>query len=526
MRAMTARPAPPEHERVAERLYQALALFQAGRMDEAETAYGEILLADPGNPHALHLLGLICTRRGDYDLGEQLVRRSVDLAPHARSWLNLGTIRAHRGDADGSIACYRTALALDPQLAEAWANLLFALDLHPQAPWTLLRATRDAFDQQVAAPLTQLAARPTNDRDPDRGRLRVGYVSADFRMSHSASLAFGWITEHDPEQVVVYLYSTLEGTDPTAAAFRARADVWSEVGHLDPLQLAEAVRGDELDILVDLAGASAGGRPLLMAMKPAPIAITGWGYPHGLGIGALDALVGDDVSIPPEHAERYREAILRLPVSIPYRVPDPVPDPSADPGPPSRPRRYGYLGRAHKLTAPTIALWARLLTEDPTGVLLLKSAQYADRQTRDRIVDGFGALGVEPWRIEIRGETSRYQHLATHREIDVALDPLVCGGGATIWDAAVMGVPTVTLPGQAVSGRQGASIMRHIGLEPFVAQTADGYIARARTPLPARETVRAATLAAVGTDPVAYCRLVEAEYRRIWQVWCRKEHHI
>lgn len=512
----------PAVEPVAVRLQQAISLYRSGDMPAAEALFCDILRDDPGNPHALHLLGLIAHKRHDLEMAERLIERAVTLAPHSRAQHNLGVVKQQRGDIDGAIATYRQALALEPDYLEAATNLIFALDLHPYATPDLLLAERRRFAEAFCDPLTRMAAPHANDLDPDR-KLRVGYVSSDFR-EHSAAMSFGTaIRGHDPGVVEVYLYSTAERHDHRSEPFKSRADVWCEVAALNPAELAQAIREDGIDILVDLNGFSKGERLLTFALKPAPVQISAWGYCTGTGMAAMDYLMADDVAIPPAFEGYYRERILRLPCLLGY---DPGPYPDLVAGPPEARngyRTYGYLGRAMKLNDPTLACWARILREDPSGRLILKSDQYTDRSMRDRIAHRLLALGVDLGRVEVQGGTTRAEHLAAHNEIDVALDPFPQGGGMTTMDACLMGVPTVALEGRTVPGRTAASIMTVLGHEGWVASGEDQYVALATQQHATREALRDALLDSVICDRRGYARAVEAAYYHAWQAWCDQQ---
>jgi protein O-GlcNAc transferase len=503
-------------------LQQGIAEFRRGNMPAADDIFTRVLLADPGNAHCLHMLGLVAEQRGDLEMAERLIERSIDIAPHSRAWLNLGVVRCHRGDLDAGIACYRAAIELEPDYAEAWVNLLFALDMHPEAPPDVLRAEREAFDRAACGRWTNPAPPHEVDRDPDR-RLRVGYLGADFRVSHSASRSFGWIIDHDPEAVEVYLYSTHPDGDPASAPFMGMAGVWCGVAEQSDAEIAQIVREDRIDILVDLGVVSRGGRPLVFARKPAPIQVGGWGYPHGLGIKALDYLVGDPVATPPDHADHYPEQILTLPCLMGCRLEGDLPDVGESPQRRRGYRTYGYLGRPTKIDPATIGAWAEILRSDPTGRLLLKSGQYGDRRLRERVVSGLVALGVEAGRIEVRGETSRRDHLLAHREVDVTLDPLWIGGGQTVWDSLLMGVPVAAVAGETVSGRIAASVLTVSHLSAWVAPNRRGYVQTARSGAsPSREWVRERAMSSIGCDSVRYARAVESAYRQVWRRWCEE----
>lgn len=498
-------------------LQQAIALYRQGQIPAAEALFCRILVDDPGNPHALHIMGLICHQRGDLEMAEKLIERSIRMAPHSRAYHNLGVVQQHRGEIDAAVATYRTAIALEPDYVEARENLIFALDLHPYATPEMLLAERRAYNAACAAPITALADPHPNDRDPDR-RLRVGYVSPDFR-HHSASNSFRWIQAHSPEQVEVYLYSTAEGHDAESVAFRDRADVWCEVAALGPLELAGVIRSDAIDILVDLGGFAKGGRLQMFSCKPAPVQITGWGYATGTGLDAMDYVIGDAVAVPPEHEGRYHERVMRLPSMLAYQPEGAYPDIAEPPERKNGYRTYGYLGRPIKLHQPTLALWAEILRRDPTSRLLLKSGQYQDRGMRERVTNALSALGIDLGRIEIQGVTSRYEHLEAHNEVDVCLDPFPQGGGMGIGDALLMGVPTVTLLGENIPGRVGASMLDATGWDGWVAETPAKYVEIAKTTDTDRAFVRKTLLSSILWDRERYARSVEAAYRSAWKEW-------
>lgn len=502
-------------------LQQGMALYRAGQIPAAEAVFVRVMLADPGNPHALHLLGLIAHKRNDLEMAEQLIKRSAQLAPHSRVQHNLGVIQQQQGKLDEAISTYRMALVLEPDYLECATNLIFALDLHPWATPDLLLNERLAFDRAFCVRLTEAAAPHDNDRSLDR-RLKVGYVSGDFR-HHSAAMSFQqFLLAHDPAAAELYLYSTADVLDDDSRKFIERADVWADVAEMEDEQLADQIRADGIDILVDLSGFTKGQRLLVFARRPAPVQITGWGYSTGTGIAAMDYLMADAVTIPLEHEDRYREQILRLPSSLSYD-PGEYPDLKPPPHLKNGYRTYGCLGRAVKVNARVLACWAELLRADPTAHLLLKGADYEDARIRARVATSLLSLGIEMSRVEVRGATQRMAHLEAHHDVDVMLDPFPHNSGVTAWDAALMGIPSVTLLGENVSGRNCAAVMASIGETHGVSRTVAEYIECARTMDPGtveeRAQRRARVLASASCDGAAMARQVEAAYRLAWRRW-------
>lgn len=506
--------APPHVETL---LAQAMTAYRMGDLTMAETLYGAVQQVSPGEPNSLHILGLMAHQRGDFTMAANLIERAATLHPHSRVQHNLGVVYSEMLEHDAAIANYRRTVALEPDYLDAWANLIFTLDLHPHLTPELLKETRAAFDEVCCLPLTERAAPHENDPDPDR-RLRVGYVSGDFNDHSSAMATRNVLAGHDPDAVEVALYMTGTRRDSTTEAFKARADIWCEVADVTDHELAAIIREDQIDILVDLAGFSKGHRLLTFAEKPAPVQITGWGYGCGTGISAMDYMLADAVSVPPEHEDRYRSKVLRLPALLSY-APGEYPDIASSPQERNGYRTYGYFGRAMKLNAPVLAAWAEILRRDATGKLILKGGQFENRVVRDWIGRRLYALGVDPGRVEVVGATLRYDHLAAHNEVDVMLDPFPHGGGSTTLDAALMGVPTVTLMGETIQGRVGASLLTTIGWGTLPSPRVGDYIAMAKDVDCDRQWLRDALLSSIIYHPTDYSRACEAAYREAWRAW-------
>jgi protein O-GlcNAc transferase len=502
-------------------------------LEAALPAYQQIMGLDREHGPAMLLAGLIQHEKGDHAAAEWLLRRSIKVAPTVIAYNTLGYLLLGRRQWDEAIACYRASMAIDPTDQTTWPNLLFALDLHPGASWQLRLAERRRFNALHAKPLTDAALPHTNDPDPDRV-LRVGYVSADFKQ-HSALHGFGpAVFGHHPEAVEVHLYdvdqSPTNPDDKVAEEVRTRGTwTWHDVRGYDDATLAATIRADGIDILVDLSGYSGGGRPLLFARKPAPIQVSGFGYATGLGIDAMDYMIGDDTLIPHMHAERYHERIMRLPVFMGYEKAPPWPDVASAPKERNGYTTYGYLGRIVKISPQALAAWAEILHRDPTSRMLLKGGEYRDPLIVKQISDAFSALGVDPSRLEFRLDTARFAHLEAYADVDVALDPFPHNGGVTTCEATLMGVPVITIQGGYVCGRVGVSIMNALGYLHTVARSPAEYVSNALTTGAATWThtdrlglrLRMWMSALMSDD--GYPTAVEEAYRSAWVEWCGQQ---
>ena len=499
---------------------------QDGDLPRAEEAYRRVLALDPTNPDAMNLLAIIHHERGDRATAVRLLRAAIAIRPAARYYTNLGVVLAAHGDRTGSVAAYRQAVARNPKVAIAWPGVIFSMDLHPYATPPVRLADRRALNAQHCAHLTAAAPPHVNDRDPER-RLRVGYISADFK-DHSASMVFlPVLVGHDHDAVEVTCYWQQEApADAVTERVQGLADRWRVVNELDDDALAALIREDGIDILVDLSGYSNGNRLLMLARKPAPIIMTAWGHVTGLGIDACDYILADEIGVPPGDEDRYHEQILRLPCTVAYEPRPPYPDIAAPPREQNGYVTFGYLGRANKTGEAVWAAWAEILHRVPHSRLILKGADYLDEAFRTRVTEFFVSLRISSHRLELRPASPREHHLTVYNEIDLALDPFPQGGGVTTLEACLMGVPSVALLGDYLNARIAPSILAQVGHPEWVTTSVRHYVAQAVAMADEPQTVRnrmklrANLLGSVLCDPTRYAAAVEEQYREAWRRWC------
>lgn len=450
-------------------------------------------------------------------------------------WQQAANTAADLGDPATVVYALRRSLVLDDSEPALHQALITSLDILPYASDATKRRARRAFDRQFVLPImARHATPPLNDPDPER-KLRIGYVSSDLYASSAAFCHGSLILGSDRRNVEIYVYASdsprMKPNDPVQPVFRASADVWRDVTRLTNEQIADQIRSDTIDIAVDLGGYSSGSRMLVFAHRPAPIQITGWGHATGTGLSCFDYTVADPVTIPPEDEHRYLpEQILRVPSIIIYIPTHPGEDPTPHPitHRPTDHVRFGYLGRPEKIAPDCLAAWADIMAGVPGSRLILKSIAWQDEHRRARILIPLGAHGISSDRVTFYGESHNAQHLAIYNEIDVHLDSFHHSGGVTMMDACWMGVPSVTLLGESISGRVGASILTTLGQESRVARSVAEYreialsLARnaSRFSPASREAMRLRMARSILVDQHAYATSVEAGYREAWRRWC------
>lgn len=508
------------------------ALAASGRADEAADAWRAAVALDPDDAEALWNLANLSSQLGRFADTVAYSQRALRLVPGRAALLsNLGIAYEQQGRLDDAIACFREALAASPHHELSFSNLLRDLSAHATAPPGEVFAEHVRWGDAFAAPLRAHHRPHGNDPSPDR-RLRIGYVSPDFRDHAVASFVEPILAGHDRERFEVFCYSAAPRIDAVTKRLQAYGQAWRNIVGVADAAAAEMVRRDAIDILVDLAGHTAGHRLLLMARRPAPVQVTYLGYPNTTGLKEIDYRVTDALADPPGEADAlHSERLVRLPrCGWCYRPPDDAPPVAAEPPSDRRDGRITFGSfNAHAKTSPqTVAAWAAVLRAAPGSRLLLKAYALGESDTRQLLLKRFADAGIGAERLDLRGPTAtRAEHLAAYGEVDVALDPFPYNGTTTTCEAMWMGVPVVTLAGRSHIARVGVSLLSAVGLGDLVASSPEQYVATA-TALAAdaarrqelRRNLRATMAASPLCDGAAMTRALEAAYRAMWQKWC------
>lgn len=501
-------------------------LQSAGRAAEAEASYRRAVALKPGDFKTFLKLGRLLLTEGRPAEAEGFFRHALTLNPaSADVHFGLASLCQNQGRVAEAEAHFRQVIQLAPDHVVAHSSLIFTIDLRaPNA--AAMQPERKRWADQFAA--SKRDKTPfANTPDPDR-RLKVGYVSADFRQ-HSAAMVFGaMLTKYNRDQFEVYAYDNSSVADDLTRRFQQTVPHWRHICGLSDDAVARMIRDDGIDILVDLSGHSSGNRLLVFARKPAPIQITAWGFLSGTGLEAMDAILADPVIVPENERAFYSEEVVYLPngVNGAYfltKYPDVNELPAATAGNVT----FGSFNRLVKLSDEVIKLWARVLLAVPGSRMIIKSPGLESPQLRLRIIELFSNAGVETARIVFMGRSSWSEHMAAFNQIDIALDTFPHCGGVTTLEGLMMGIPVVTLRWPTIVGRVSASCMTTLELVSWIANTQDEYVAIAAEKAKdlarlseLRETLRARVLGSVLGDGVAYAMAVEREYRKLWKKWC------
>lgn len=511
------------------------AILQAmGRTNEAIEEFTRAIECKPGFAEAYNNLGFSLLKQDRLDEGIFALREAVRLSPSsANAYGNLGNALQKLGRTDEAVDTYRKAIELRPDLRIAHANLLLALNYDANVDPKAVFEEHVRWGERHANHIRVIGPSADHDRDPNR-RLRVGYVSPDF-WQHSVAFFIEPIIEaHDRQNVEVSCYSdvTPANADAVTDRVRSKADHWIDARGMSDEQLAGRIRDDRIDILIDLAGHTAGNRLLAFARKPAPVQMTYLGYPNTTGVRAIDYRVTDTYADPPSAATDglHVEKLIRLPrCAWCYRPHDDAPD--VAPRPPVVDRgfiTFGSFNKAVKLSPATMETWAKLLAAVPNSRLVIKSVTLRDERGRQYRQEMLERHGIDPSRLQVVGKTHKLaDHLRHYHEIDIALDTFPYNGTTTTCDALWMGVPVVALAGDRHVARVGVSLLSNVGLPELIASSPDDYVeiaatfARDRDRLVhLRQTLRERMRQSPLMDARGLARDLETAYRHAWTTWC------
>jgi predicted O-linked N-acetylglucosamine transferase (SPINDLY family)/predicted SAM-dependent methyltransferase len=503
--------------------------YRARRFDEAVTTFRSGLAFRPGDPDAQNDLGASLMELGRLEealaILEPLVAANGEFFP---ACYNLANLYRHQGRIDDAIAQYRRAIELRPDHLDSHCCLLFTLNYSDKYDADTVSAEHRRFGERHA----RAAPGPEPDRRWPR-KLRIGYLSPDFRSHVVASFIGPALARHDREKFELFCYYTNPEHDEDTARLRSYAEHWSDCAGLSDNALADRIRGHRIDILVDLAGHTSGHRIGVLAMKPAPVQVTYLGYPNTTGLPTVDYRITDAIADPPGDADTLNvEQLLRLPRSfLCYR---PGPD-LHDSGPLPALRNgyvtFGCFNNFLKLSDSFLDAAALVLKEVPGSRLVLKGRPLEAPSVAARVQQRFAAAGVAPERLELRGWTAAVEdHLGAYREIDIALDSFPYNGTTTTCEAVWMGVPVVTLQGDRHAARVGASLLNSLGLVSLVARNVEEFVricARLATDLEGTAALRAGLRDRLRASPLmdeaGFTRELERCYQEIWMEKTRQE---
>jgi predicted O-linked N-acetylglucosamine transferase (SPINDLY family) len=538
------------------RLNQATIELRWGYPEQAITIYRELLRARPSDPALLQHLEAAHAAAGDWAEAAAVAGRLRDANPDDKGVLcrqayataragdldaALALLALHQderdldildarakcltefGQVDSALACYRKILQSDPGRREAATAGMMLRQYLPGQDEARLSAEIRRCMADLEAEVRSLEAAP----HPAHERLHIGFVSADLRQ-HSVASFIQPVFEHlDPARLKLHVYDNGRHADELTAALQRHVPHWRYIESLSDMQVAQQVMADEIDILVDLSGLTAGNRLGVFAARPAPVQVTWLGYPATTGLSRMDYRLCDALTDPEGQTEHhYSERLWRLPhifsvFAPPPRAPAVVDTPALVNGYVT----FGSFNNFNKLNEPLLTLWAAILARVADSRLILKSFAFRHAGTRERVYRLFDDKGVSRDRIQILPPTAgQAEHLAQYGKIDIALDTYPYCGTTTSCEALWMGVPLISLVGETHRARVGLTQLTAIGLPELAVSSGDAYVAKAvelAADVPRLQTLRGDMRERLAESPLMDAAGFARDLEQAFEALCR-----
>uniref|UniRef100_A0A7C4RU32 protein O-GlcNAc transferase n=1 Tax=Desulfatirhabdium butyrativorans TaxID=340467 RepID=A0A7C4RU32_9BACT len=503
-----------------------------GDYDRALEVFQQALSRNPNHADILYNVGLLHHSRGEYDLARDWYRKSLAIRPDfAMAQGNLVSLDKEQGRIEEALRGYRSIIDTNPMDHHQWSNYLLVSNyLETLTP-------EDLFSRHVEFGTTYEKAfsplAPADSQEPIlRRRIRIGFVSADFRTHSVAFFLMPFLVGYDRKRFEVFCYSNGKTVDETTQKMQALVDHWRNIMPLSDEDAARTIQADRIDILVDLAGHSGYNRLPVFALKPAPVQVTWLGYPNTTGLTRIDYRLTDAWVDPPGDPDRlHTERLVRLPDGfLCYQAPSDCPEVSDLPAAQTGRITFGSFNNHVKITSYTIRLWSRILHAVHNSRLVLKSSVKQDTSRMDAIMKDFLAQGIEPERITFLEYLPLKEHFAAYHGIDIALDTFPYNGTTTTCEALYMGVPVAALSGNSHAGRVSAGILTQIGLVDWVATDEEALVKLVvekashieglqNLRMQLRQKMQTSTL----MDRQRFVRNLQQAFEEMWERWCRKQ---
>jgi len=508
-------------------IYQDLRNF-----DKAIACYDKVLQLKPDDIDAHFNMGNAFRDQFRFEEAIACYRKAVQLNTNlADAYNNIATVFHEKGLLDKADQHFRHAVQIEPENITIHQNFLCSMLYNVRYDAQSIFGEHLKFTEHFGRHLSNTIPPYSNQKTMARS-LKLGYVSPDFRKHSVSYFIEPVLVAHSNKDFQIYCYSDVSQDDEVTESIRRHAGQWRSIAGMSDEQVADLIRSDRIDILVDLSGLTEYNRWLVFARKAAPVQITWLGYPATTGLPTMDYKIVDSYTDPPGLTDQfYTEKLIRVPGCYLCYLPDrESPDVGTLPALSTGHITFGSFNNFAKVTPEVMELWAKVLNTVSDSRCIIKAKSLSDTSTREYVRNIFIKKGVDTNRVELLGwESSVMVHLNTYNRIDIALDTFPYNGTTTTCEALWMGVPVITLAGTTHASRVGVSLLSNVGLPEMIALTTEEYVAKAVDLArdldklqSLRKSLRDMMSRAPLTDAKKFTLNLEECYRGMWANWCAK----
>lgn len=503
-------------------------LKDQGKLIEAESNLRRALQIKPDYAEAHNNLANTLREQGRLTEAEVAYRTALSIRPdYVEAYSNLGNVLKDQGRLAEAESCLRLALKMKPDFFEAYDNLLFVLNFNTNQSQVVRFEEAVLYGRRVTERVKERFSNWLCSKKPER--LRIGLVSGDLWKHPVGYFLEGLIRNVDQEDIEFVVYQTHHKEDELTSRIRYNVSAWRSLQGIDDVSAAKLIHADGVHILLDLSGHTAHNRLPVFAWKPAPVQVSWLGYFATTGMVEIDYLLADEVGVPASQQKFFTEKIWYLPDTrlcfTPPTIEFPVePLPALSKGYVT----FGCYQSVAKVSDEVLDTWSRIFSALPSGRLRWQSRQFSDSNIVEQTTLRLGRHGIPKNRIALHSAVSREAYLASHAEVDMILDTFPYPGGTTTCESLWMGVPTLTLAGDLLLSRQGASLLTAAGLKDWVVANKTDYISKAiarAEDIPSLVAVRAGLRERVLKSPVfdahRFARNFEAIMWAMFEQWMK-----
>jgi predicted O-linked N-acetylglucosamine transferase (SPINDLY family) len=505
------------------------AYYYQERFNEAAEVYEQAEILSPGKAEGYWLLGRVYSKLGRQTEALKTLKHALSIdSSKLECYQGIAELYRLLGRYDEAYVTLKTALSQFPNDHVLLGNFLFDLNYSSEVSSSEIFTWHRTFGERFETAIKAERLPHSNIPDPNK-RLRIGFVSGDFRQHPVGYFMESLLSALSKSNLDLYAYINQPVDDELTGRLRQSIDVWHDTWKQPDLAVAEQVRADGIDILIDLSGHTAGNRLMMFARKPAPVQVSYLGYSCTTGLTGIDYIIGNKWLMPEEGAELYTERPYPLPGTQICFTPPTLELPcGALPALKNGHVTFGCFNNLSKMSHATVACWSNILHAVPNSKLLLKSKELDSAEVRASVLSRFAQHRIVEERLILLGRTDNFrEHLATYQMVDIALDPFPYNGTTTSMDCLWMGVPILNLRGDRYISRVGLSILQIMQMPDWVADSEVDYVRRAThfaSDLTAlihlRAELRQRFIHSSLCDASGFANELETAFRTMWRDWC------
>lgn len=489
---------------------------------QAIECYKTAISLNPNLSETYNNLAVLYSIQGNMDLSTDCVRKAIQVNPNnPETFNNLAVVLRDEGKVEEAISFFEKALKIDIHSRNAGQNRLLALNF--------LYGNHTKEHKIWGDNMMKIYKKYTtynNKKDPKK-QIKVGYISPDF-FTHSVSYFIDNPLKYATKDFKIYLYSNVQREDNKTQYFKSLGHEWRDIQNMNPVQICELIRNDEIDILIELAGHSANNKLDVMAMKPAPIQVTWIGYPNTTGLPTIDYRIVDSFTDPEDMEQEPSEKLIRLKYFLCYNPGEDIIDFSPPPYFKNEFITFGTFNNMAKITKDVVTCWIQIMKNVPNSRLVLKSKPFFVERIRNEFTKQFEDEGIDKSRIIPLNLISNHKaHLSSYSYMDISLDVFPYAGTTTTCETLFMGVPVITLKGNSHAHNVGVSLLTALGYDEFIAKSKEEYIKKAielandpEKLLNVRKEMRKRMLESDLCNGKKFIIQLEDEFKKMWKNYC------